>query len=59
MYDVALLGIMWSALAGFYHAVALVGTENIDPKAFATMAAQWLAGVAASLPDEAREIEAG
>lgn len=59
LYDLALLGIMWSALAGFYHAVALVGTENIDPKAFAPMAAQWLAGIAASLPDEAREIEAG
>jgi hypothetical protein len=48
LYDLALLGVMWSALAGFYHAVALVGTEQIEATAFAPLAVQWLDGVAAS-----------
>jgi 3-hydroxyisobutyrate dehydrogenase-like beta-hydroxyacid dehydrogenase len=59
LYDLALLGVMWSALAGFYHAVALVGTEQIEATAFAPLAVQWLDGVAASLPEEAREIDEG
>ncbi len=56
-YDLALLGIMWSALAGFYHASALLGRDATA--AFAPLAQQWLAGVAELLPDEAAEIAAG
>jgi hypothetical protein len=59
LYDLALLGAMWSALTGFYHAVALAGTEKIGAVAFAPIAAQWLNGMVASLPEEAREIDEG
>ena len=59
LHDLALLGIMWCALAGFYHGAALVGTEKIQASTFAPMAARWLTGVAAFLPDEAREIDEG
>jgi hypothetical protein len=59
LYDPALLGAMWSALTGFYHAVALAGTEKIDAVAFAPIAVQWRNGVVASLPEEARGIDEG
>lgn len=39
LYDTALFGMAWSTLAGFYHAIALVGTENVDATAFAAVAA--------------------
>ncbi len=46
-------------LAGFYHAAALLGTEKIEAATFAPLAAQWLGGVAAMLPAEAQDIDAG
>ncbi|NBE55129.1 NAD(P)-dependent oxidoreductase [Streptomyces boluensis] len=39
VYDTALFGLAWGALAGFHHAVALTGAEGVDPVAFATVAA--------------------
>jgi 3-hydroxyisobutyrate dehydrogenase-like beta-hydroxyacid dehydrogenase len=59
LHDLALLGLMWSALAGFYHAAALLGAERLDVATFAPLAADWLTTVAGYLPDEAREIDTG
>lgn len=59
LYDLALLGIMWSTLSGFYHAAALLGTEKVTATAFTPMAVQWLSAVAGFLPEEAREIDEG
>ncbi len=59
LYDVALLGMMWSSLGGFYHAAALVETAGIDATTFAPLAAETLSVVASWLPDEAREIDEG
>jgi 3-hydroxyisobutyrate dehydrogenase-like beta-hydroxyacid dehydrogenase len=38
LYDLALLGIMWSTMGGFLHALALVGTEGVTPEKFTPMA---------------------
>lgn len=58
LYDLALLGLMWSTLAGFYHAAALLGTEKIEAGGFAPLAADWLTAIAGMLPAEAADIDA-
>jgi 3-hydroxyisobutyrate dehydrogenase-like beta-hydroxyacid dehydrogenase len=59
VYDVALLGIMWSTFNGFLHATALVGSENVAAATFLPVARQWLAGVASFLAPYADQIDAG
>ncbi|MCX4673374.1 hypothetical protein OG453_43215 [Streptomyces sp. NBC_01381] len=38
VYDTALFGLAWGALAGFYHSVALAGAAGVDPTVFAAVA---------------------
>lgn len=45
--------------SGCYHAVAPVGTAQVDAAAFTLMVAQWLSGVVGALPNEVREIDDG
>lgn len=59
LYDLALLGIMWSAMSGFLHGVALVGTEGVPPSKFAPMATEWLSAVTASFPRLAEQAGSG
>lgn len=59
LYDVALLGMMWSTVNGFLHALALVGTEQVTATAFLPYATAWLSGVASFLPGLAREVDDG
>lgn len=59
LYDLALLGIMWSAMSGFLHGVALVGTEGVPPSTFAPMAVSWLSAMAASFPQLAEQAGSG
>ncbi|GIG87986.1 NAD(P)-dependent oxidoreductase [Plantactinospora endophytica] len=59
LYDTALFGLAWGALAGFYHAVALVGAEGVDPTAFATVATGHMPFVTSLMADHARQIEDG
>ncbi|WP_043624096.1 NAD(P)-dependent oxidoreductase [Nonomuraea candida] len=59
VYDVALLGIMWSTFNGFMHAAALMETEKISATAFLPMATGWLKGVASFLEVYARQIDDG
>ncbi|TDC44136.1 NAD(P)-binding domain-containing protein [Micromonospora sp. KC213] len=59
VYDVALLGIMWSTFNGFMHAAALVGSENVPATTFLPLARQWLTGVASFLTPYAEQIDTG
>ncbi|MEV1003854.1 NAD(P)-binding domain-containing protein [Nonomuraea sp. NPDC050202] len=59
LYDVALLGIMWSTFNGFMHAAALLGTEKIPATDFLPMATGWLQGVATFLTAYAQQIDDG
>lgn len=57
LYDTALFGMNWGVLSGFFHAVALVGTEEVDATAFASVATGYLPFVSGLLTDLARQIE--
>ncbi|MCM2390774.1 NAD(P)-dependent oxidoreductase [Streptomyces albipurpureus] len=59
VYDTALLGLAWGALAGFYHAVALVGASGVDPADFAAVATGHMPFVTSLMADHARQIEGG
>ncbi|GAA5001421.1 NAD(P)-dependent oxidoreductase [Actinopolymorpha pittospori] len=57
VYDTALFGLAWGALAGFYHAVALVGAAGVEPSAFAAVATGHMPFVTSLMADHARQIE--
>jgi 3-hydroxyisobutyrate dehydrogenase-like beta-hydroxyacid dehydrogenase len=59
LYDLALLGIMWSTMGGFLHALALVGTEGVTPSTFTPMATAWLSAVGGFLPGIAAQVASG
>ncbi|HEX8869659.1 MAG TPA: NAD(P)-binding domain-containing protein [Lentzea sp.] len=51
LYDLALLGIMWSTFGGFLQAQALMQTAGIAPQQFTPLATDWLAVVGTFLPE--------
>ncbi|MFD0422612.1 NAD(P)-dependent oxidoreductase [Streptomyces parvus] len=55
VHDLAVLGTGYAALTGFLHALALLEPSGTDPEAFAPLVARWLRGMAAFLPELARE----
>lgn len=57
LYDLALLGIMWSAVGGYLQAVALLGTEGVTPQQFTPMAADWLNELGTLLPAMGEETQ--
>lgn len=59
LYDLALLGIMWSTMAGYLQALALVGTEGVAPSAFTPMALSWLSAVGGFLPGIGEQVASG
>ncbi|MFC7302931.1 NAD(P)-dependent oxidoreductase [Streptomyces monticola] len=59
LYDTALFGLAWGALAGFYHAVALTGAAGVDPVAFAEVAAGHMPFVTGLMTDHARQLGTG
>ncbi|MGK3205396.1 NAD(P)-dependent oxidoreductase [Amycolatopsis sp. MEPSY49] len=59
LYDLALLGIMWSTMAGYLHALALVGTEGVAPSTFTPMAQSWLTAVGGFLPGIGAQVASG
>ncbi|MFJ9783614.1 NAD(P)-dependent oxidoreductase [Amycolatopsis sp. NPDC101161] len=59
LYDLALLGIMWSTMAGYLHALALVGTEGVAPSVFTPMALSWLSAVGGFLPGIGSQVVSG
>ncbi|MDB1089988.1 NAD(P)-binding domain-containing protein [Streptomyces sp. ACA25] len=59
VYDTALFGLAWGALAGFYHSVALVGAADVDPTDFAAVAKGHMPFVTSLMVDHALQIEDG
>jgi 3-hydroxyisobutyrate dehydrogenase-like beta-hydroxyacid dehydrogenase len=59
LYDLALLGIMWSTMAGYLHALALVETEGVTPSTFTPMALSWLSAVGGFLPGIGAQVASG
>ncbi|MFB9689803.1 NAD(P)-dependent oxidoreductase [Amycolatopsis plumensis] len=59
LYDLALLGMMWSTMAGYLHALALVGTEGVTPAQFAPMASAWQSAVGGFLPGIGEQVASG
>ncbi|WP_010494235.1 NAD(P)-dependent oxidoreductase [Paenibacillus elgii] len=58
LYDLALLSAMYGMFGGFYHAVALVGTEKVEASAFTALVVPWLQAMMASLPLQAQAMDA-
>ncbi|MFC5747026.1 NAD(P)-dependent oxidoreductase [Actinomadura rugatobispora] len=59
LYDLALLSAMYGMFGGYYHAMALVGTEKVTAEEFTPMVADWLTAMLAGLPGAARHIDGG
>jgi 3-hydroxyisobutyrate dehydrogenase-like beta-hydroxyacid dehydrogenase len=60
LHDLALLGMLWTATAGYLHALALVGTAGVEPAKFVPLATAWFEHVLTpDLGDTAAEVAAG
>ncbi|QXE33327.1 NAD(P)-binding domain-containing protein [Streptomyces sp. GMY02] len=59
LYDVSLLGLMWSTMSGYVHAAALVGTEGVDAETFTRVGNMWLATISGYLTAYAGQIDSG
>jgi 3-hydroxyisobutyrate dehydrogenase-like beta-hydroxyacid dehydrogenase len=59
LYDVAMLGLMWSILNGFLQGAALVGAAGVDAATFAPFAKPLIGTVADWLPGYAQQIDDG
>ncbi|WP_037913281.1 NAD(P)-dependent oxidoreductase [Actinacidiphila yeochonensis] len=59
LYDVALLGAMWSSLNGVLHATALVGSEGVGADAFAPFAGMLFQAMGVFVTRYAEQIAAG
>lgn len=60
LYDLALLGMLWTTTAGYLHALALVGSAGVDPADFLPFATAWSEHVLTpDLADTAAEVASG
>ncbi|MEU7135028.1 NAD(P)-binding domain-containing protein [Streptomyces sp. NPDC046261] len=63
VYDTALLGLMWAALAGWLHGAALVGADgpggNETAAAFTEVADRWLKTVSGLMRSYAPQVDSG
>ncbi|MFM9372756.1 NAD(P)-dependent oxidoreductase [Streptomyces sp. Da 82-17] len=59
LYDVALLGLMWSTLTGWLHGSALVGADGVAAADFTPVAVRWLTAVAGFMTTYAGQVDAG
>ncbi|GAA4061141.1 NAD(P)-dependent oxidoreductase [Nonomuraea soli] len=57
LYDVALLGVMWSVLNGFLHGAAMLTAAGVEASAFASLAGPTIGTVAGWLPGYAEQID--
>ncbi|MEV5375672.1 NAD(P)-binding domain-containing protein [Streptomyces nondiastaticus] len=56
LLDIALLSGMYGMFAGVFHALALVGTEEVPAEEFAPMLSGWIGAMATGIPHYARQI---
>ncbi|MEU6681201.1 NAD(P)-binding domain-containing protein [Streptomyces sp. NPDC046925] len=60
LYDVALLGLMWSAFTGWLHGTAVVAADATKATAFSDIAVRWLTNaVAGFINTYAAQVDAG
>ncbi|MFF8091933.1 NAD(P)-dependent oxidoreductase [Streptomyces sp. NPDC016675] len=59
LHDVALLSAMSGMFAGVTHAFALIGREDVRPRDFAPLLADWLTAMAPSVHQAADQLESG
>ncbi|MFD5829741.1 NAD(P)-dependent oxidoreductase [Lentzea sp. NPDC060358] len=59
LYDLALLGVMWSVFGGYLQALALVGSAGVTPERFTPFATDWLDVVGTFLPEMGEETHSG
>ncbi|MFB5762068.1 NAD(P)-dependent oxidoreductase [Paenibacillus medicaginis] len=59
LHDLALLSAMYGMFGGFFHAVAMVRSEQIQAEAFTTLVVPWLQAMSASLPHLAQAVDTG
>jgi 3-hydroxyisobutyrate dehydrogenase-like beta-hydroxyacid dehydrogenase len=59
LFDTALFGLAWSALAGFYHAVALIGSAGVPANEVAAVATDHLPFLARLMTEHAEQISTG
>ncbi|MBB1258130.1 NAD(P)-dependent oxidoreductase [Streptomyces alkaliterrae] len=59
VYDTALFGLAWGALAGFYHSLALVRSAGVDPAEFGAVATAHMPFVTSLMADHARQADKG
>ncbi|WP_268248803.1 NAD(P)-dependent oxidoreductase [Saccharothrix coeruleofusca] len=60
LYDVALLGMMWTTWSGFMHSLALVGSEKVKAESFLPFAQLWFEHVVApEIPKIAEQVDRG
>ncbi|PNG23672.1 NAD(P)-dependent oxidoreductase [Streptomyces cahuitamycinicus] len=59
LYDVALLSAMSGMFAGITHAFALIRPDDITPKDFAPLLADWLTAMAPAVHQSADQIQSG
>lgn len=59
LYDLALLSAMYGMFGGFFHAVAMVRSEQIEAQEFTSIVIPWLQAMSAALPGMAQAVDAG
>ncbi|GGS61467.1 6-phosphogluconate dehydrogenase [Planobispora rosea] len=59
LYDLALLSAMYGMFGGFFHALAMTGSEKVPAAEFTPMVVGWLNAMIAGLPAMAAAIDSG
>lgn len=59
LYDLALLSAMYGMFGGFFHATAMIRSEQIQAGGFTELVVPWLQAMSASLPLMAQAVDAG
>ncbi|MDJ0464387.1 NAD(P)-binding domain-containing protein [Streptomyces sp. H27-C3] len=59
LYDISLLGLMWSTLSGWLHATALAGADGVSAGTFTPVATRWLGTVTHFMTAYAPQVDAG
>lgn len=58
LYDIALLSAMYGMFGGFFHAIAMVGSEKVPATEFTPLVVSWLNAMITSLPGMAKAYDA-
>ncbi|MFF3291788.1 NAD(P)-dependent oxidoreductase [Streptomyces sp. NPDC003023] len=59
LHDVALLSAMTGMFAGMHHAFALIRKEDIEPRGFAALLAEWLVAMSRAVHTTGERLESG